>query len=133
MWVDLVRMREAGQKRPKEDVLSARPERGRLSVKKANSSEVTYLPGEMESAAFFLVRAPDVATDIRHRLHKAVVSIVDDDSLMVVGIERIHLVGGRTQDYAQAWWCRLAGEPSASLGDSTTVTNGGLVVAAAMS
>lgn len=132
MWVDMVRMREAGQKRSKEDVLRARPERGRLTLMKASSSEVTYLPGQMEPAAFFLVRPTGSPCEVKHRLFQAVVTVIGDDSLVIVGLERLHLAGGRMQDYAQSWWCRQAAAPAETLNADVVVVNGGDIAAEAV-
>ena len=112
MWVDLVRMREAGAKRPREHVLRDPPERGRLTLERVNSSEVAYAEGALETAAFFTCKAPDAPYDIRHRLHMASVSRVGEDSFVVVGIERIRDMAGRSHDSPQAWWCRPVKPPS---------------------
>ena len=130
MWVDLVRMRQAGEKRPNEAILRTRPERGRLTLMMASSSEVTYLPGEMEPAAFFLIKPPDLLVEIRHRLYKANVSRIGDDSFVVVGIERVQLAGGRQQEFAQSWWCRLAAEPPAADAENDTAPSSGKSVLA---
>jgi hypothetical protein len=124
-------MREAGRKRPKDQLLRDRPERGRLAIHMANSSEVTYLPGEMERSAFFRVRMTDIPCDLVHRLHTAELTVMGDDSFVVVGIERIHMEGGRTQDFPQAWWCRFAQSTAVEVADRAGLMGGGPAAAVA--
>ena len=71
MWVDLVRLREAGRKRPADVVLAERPERGRLTLELAAAEEAfrSAEPPAIETAAFFRWKAVDGNFDNLRRLH----------------------------------------------------------------
>ena len=116
MWVDLIRMREAGQKRPKERLLRDRPTLGRLTLESTNASETPETTSERKVVAFFRVRERDLSCDVVYRLDGGRVTAIGEDSLVVSGIERLHMAGGGTQDWPQSWWCRVAAEPSAEEG-----------------
>ena len=76
MWVDLVRLREAGRKRPVDVVLAELPERGRLTLEPAAAEEAfrSAEPPVIETAAFFRWKAVEGDFDNLQRLHDARVS-----------------------------------------------------------
>ena len=96
MWVDVVFMRRGGAKRPKEEVLAAKPYRARLEIRPS------YVPGE----PYAILIPPDAARfglgfDYP-RLNSARVLALRHGSLFVIGIEPEH-----QGKHRQAWWCRI--------------------------
>jgi hypothetical protein len=86
MWVDLVRLREAGRKRPIEAVLRELPERGRLTLEPAAAHEAfrSAEAPEIDTSAFFRWKAVGGDFDNLQRLHDARVSIQQCPPGMVV-------------------------------------------------
>jgi Protein of unknown function (DUF3606) len=111
MWVDLVRLREAGRKRPADVVLAAVPERGRLTLEPAAAEEAfrSMEPPAIGTAAFFRWGAVEGDFDNLQRLNDARVSRIGEDSFVVVGFERLRLATGAARQCPQAWWCRPVG------------------------
>jgi hypothetical protein len=111
MWVDLVRLREAGRKRPADVVLAELPERGRLTLEPAAAEEAfrSAEPPAIETAAFFRWKAVEGDFDNLRRLHDARVSRIGEDSFVVIGFERLRLATGAARQCPQAWWCRPVG------------------------
>lgn len=103
MLVDVLQLRERGEKRPRDELRSAPPVRGKLRLTSgrpgwhAGQRNAPLLAGIIELGTVEWAIPP---------LDEARVTRIEGHNLIVVGVEEI-VEGRRTYRYRQAWWCRI--------------------------
>lgn len=107
MLVDVLQLRERGEKRPREALQAAAPVRGKLRLTSgrpgwhAGLRNAPLLAGIIELGTVEWAIPP---------LDEARVTRIEGLNLIIVGVEEV-VDGRRTYRYRQAWWCRVVDAP----------------------
>ena len=103
MWVDAVRMRNAGHKLSPEDLRTATPVRGQLWLTK-------FRPAVDNSTTPLMAALIVDSAHVWPVLDWAVVRSIRNGQLVVTGVEDLGSGPKRVQNYRQSWWCRIVTE-----------------------
>jgi hypothetical protein len=108
MLVDLVQLRHLGAKRSRDDLRSANPIRGHLSL---NCRRPGWHPGQRNAPLLAGLLLPGTTEWAIPPLDLARVTTIRDGALVIAGMEEI-ATGRNYMQYPQAWWCRIVGHAS---------------------
>lgn len=125
MLVDVVRLRQNGNKLPPDVVKGAGPVRGRLTIRAEPWRErwTPNAPAVLTTFAYLKTPRGDdpLVESLLPALRMAHVKTMADDAFVVLGLERTSHEIGREVDCPQAWWCRLACRCLVASRESTTL------------
>lgn len=110
MLVDVVQLRSKGEKLLREEVRSATPVRGMLSLSRARPG---WYPGKHNPPLLAGLVAPGQTNWALEPLDLARVVVIRDFQIIIAGVQEFNpskYYRDRVKSFPQAWWCRVVHE-----------------------
>jgi hypothetical protein len=103
MWVDVVELRKDGKKRPREEVLAAKPVRGFLQM---TAGRPGYYAGQRNPPLLATLNgAGERMPEMLSPLDQARVVKISRGALLIAGVQEVVRPIRRFERFPQAWWC----------------------------
>lgn len=117
MLVDVIRLRDRGTPRARDDVMGSAPIRGALMFSHVRPGHANWKGRRFWAG----LQDPCTGEWLLPVLDPAIVRKIDSRGMIVVGVEHMGIRQRDVREYPQAWWCRplavlATAPPSLSIG-----------------